>query len=59
MRDKRGVKEPEAASEQDVGVTSSEEMGVPTIGGRFDSIPVEVCLRSSVGERALLVCIRR
>ena len=53
------MEEPEAASEQDVGVTSSEEMGVPTTGGRFDSIPVEVCLRSSVEERTLFACIHR
>jgi hypothetical protein len=47
------VEEPDAASEQDADVISYEEIGVPTTGGRFDSIPVEVCLRSSVEERTL------
>ena len=51
------MEEPEAVSEQDV--ISFEDIGVPMTGGRFDSIPVEVCLRSSVEERTLLVCVRR
>jgi hypothetical protein len=55
-RDNRGVEEPDAVSGQGVGVVVPEETGVPITGGRLDSMPVEVCLSSSVeGGRVSLV----
>jgi len=50
------VEEPDGASGQGVGVVSPEDIGVPTTGGKFDSIPVEVCLRTIVDGRGPLVC---
>lgn len=56
-RDSRGADELSVASEHGVGVVAPEEMGVPTTGGRLDSIPVEVCLSSSVEEWVSFVWI--
>jgi hypothetical protein len=56
-RDNRGVEEkPGVAFEFGVGVDAPEEAHVPTMGGRLDSIPVEVCLNSSVEERVSFAC---
>ena len=56
-RDNRGVEEkPGVAFESGVGVDAPEEADVPTMGGRLDSIPVEVCLNSSVEERVSFAC---
>ena len=56
-RDNRGVEEkPGVAFESGVGVDAPEEAHVPTTGGRLDSIPVDVCLNSSVEERVTFAC---
>lgn len=52
----RGVEEPGVVSEHNAGVDAPEEAGVPTMGGRLDSIPVEVCLNSKVEERVSFIC---
>ena len=55
--DNRGVEgKPRTAFESGVGVDAPEEAHVPTTGGLLDSIPVEVCLNSSVGERVSFAC---
>lgn len=55
-RDCRGVEEPGVVSEHSAGVDAPEEAGVPTMGGRLDSMPVEVCLNSKVEEQVSFVC---
>ena len=56
-RDNRGVEEkPGVAFESGVGVDAPEEAHVPTTGGRLDSIPVEVCLNSSVEGQLSFAC---
>ena len=56
-RDGRGVEEPGVVmSERSAGVDVPEEAGVPTMGGRLDSIPVEVCLNSKVEGRVSFIC---
>lgn len=56
-RDNRGVEEkPGIGFESGVGVDAPEEAHVPTMGGRLDSIPVEVCLNCSVEERVSFAC---
>ena len=52
----RGVEELGVVSEHSAGVDAPEEAGVPTMGGRLDSIPVEVCLNSKVEERVSFIC---
>jgi hypothetical protein len=47
---------PGVAFESGVGVDAPEEAHVPMMGGRLDSIPVEVCLNSSVEERVSFAC---
>jgi hypothetical protein len=47
---------PGVGFESGVGVDAPEEAHVPTMGGRLDSIPVEVCLNSSVEERVSFAC---
>ena len=49
------MEEPEAVSELGVGVVAPEETGVPTTGGRLESMPVDVCLSCSVEGRVSLV----
>ena len=50
------MEEPGVVSEHSAGVDAPEEAGVPTIGGRLDSMPVEVCLNSKVEEQVSFVC---
>jgi len=56
-RDRRGVEKPGVVvSEHSAGVDAPEEAGVPTMVGRLDSIPVEVCLNSKVEGRVSFIC---
>ena len=55
-RDGRGVDDPGVVSEHSAGVDVPEVAGVPTIGGRLDSMPVEVCLNSEVEGRVSFIC---
>ena len=55
-RDGRGVEDPGVVSEHSAGVDVPEVAGVPTMGGRLDSMPVEVCLNSEVEERVSFIC---
>jgi len=48
-REGRGAEGPGVASIHKEGVDAPEETGVPTMGGRLDSIPVDVCLNSKAG----------
>ncbi len=50
-RDSRGVEEGRGVVFNSGGGVDALEAHVPTMGGRLDSIPVEVCLNSSVEER--------